>query len=432
VGEIVVSVLAHASKALKQARESEEKFAKAFRASPDAIVISELATGRIIDINEACERLFAVTREATIGNTSLEMGLWVDPNERARLASLLARDGSVRGFQCHGRRSDGTVSFFEAAVETIELQGKPSLVGIIHDITETKRAEEGLRESEAKLRAMFEGSRDAIGVARKGVHVFANAAYLKLFGFESNERIVGTMILDSIAPSHREQVAQFVQRRSAGELIPKVYESRGIRVDGTEFDAEFSVSTYELNGEIYSMAHIRDITDRRLAARGEGETGGTAAPVAKARGRRHAGRRNRPRLQQHPLGHHGLLLALPPDRRRQHGADRLPRGDRPRRAARGGAHPPDPRLQPDGRRGAAAHPDGTGCERGGAAAARRDTELDQDRGAHRGKAPGRAGQRHAAPPGRDEPRHQRLSRRCSIRPGQLTVSLDLGRGRRVP
>ncbi len=266
VGEIVVSVLAHASKALKQARESEEKFAKAFRASPDAIVISELATGRIIDINEACERLFAVTREATIGNTSLEMGLWVDPNERARLASLLARDGSVRGFQCHGRRSDGTVSFFEAAVETIELQGKPSLVGIIHDITETKRAEEGLRESEAKLRAMFEGSRDAIGVARKGVHVFANAAYLKLFGFESNERIVGTMILDSIAPSHREQVAQFVQRRSAGELIPKVYESRGIRVDGTEFDAEFSVSTYELNGEIYSMAHIRDITDRRLAA----------------------------------------------------------------------------------------------------------------------------------------------------------------------
>ena len=69
--------------------------------------------------------------------------------------------------------------------------------------------------------------------------------------------------MDSIAPSYHQQLIQYVQRRSAGEQVPKFYEARGMKVDGTEFDAEFNVSTYELHGEIYSVAVIRDITERK-------------------------------------------------------------------------------------------------------------------------------------------------------------------------
>lgn len=117
-----------------------------------------------------------------------------------------------------------------------------------------------LGESEGRLSAMFKASRDAIGVSKNGVHIFANPAYLKLFGIESDEKIVGTPILDSIAPSYRLQITENIRRRYLGEEIPQIYEARGLKANGTEFDAGFNVSTYELNGENYSLAVIRDIT----------------------------------------------------------------------------------------------------------------------------------------------------------------------------
>ena len=141
-----------------------------------------------------------------------------------------------------------------------------AIIGVLaigQDITDRKRTEESLRESEMKLRVIFENSRDAIGVSKKGVHVFANPAYLKLFGYENLEKLIGTSILDCIAPSHHQQIIENLKRRDAGEDTPTFYETRGRRIDGSEFDFEINVSTYELNNEIYTLANIRDITDRK-------------------------------------------------------------------------------------------------------------------------------------------------------------------------
>lgn len=132
-------------------------------------------------------------------------------------------------------------------------------------IVDQKILERELREREARLRAMFECSRDAIGVSKKGIHIYANPSYLRMFGFENNQAIVGTRIIDSIAPGSRGKVIENVERRAAGEHVPTFYETRGLRVDGSEFEAECNVSTYEFSGEIHSVAMIRDISDRRRA-----------------------------------------------------------------------------------------------------------------------------------------------------------------------
>ena len=107
-----------------------------------------------------------------------------------------------------------------------------------------------IREKEARHLAVFEGSRDAIGVSKKGIHVYANPSYLRLFGYENNRSIVGTRIIDSIAPRSRARILENVERRAVGEQVPTFYEMGGLRTDGSEFEAEVNVSAYESGGEI--------------------------------------------------------------------------------------------------------------------------------------------------------------------------------------
>jgi PAS domain S-box-containing protein len=200
--------------------------------------------------------------------TQLQLGAvptdFLPPGRAVRWPALYDRVFAEGAFLQEYSLSDGRI--FELALHPILRDRKVVGASVFaKDISERKLAEAGLRESEAKLRAMFEASRDAIGLAKGGIHIYANPSYLKLFGFENNDQIVGTSLLNSIAPSHRQRVGENVQRRTAGEPAAKFYEARGLRTDGTEFDADFSISAYEFNGEIYSLATIRDITERKRA-----------------------------------------------------------------------------------------------------------------------------------------------------------------------
>lgn len=137
------------------------------------------------------------------------------------------------------------------------------LIAMWHrDVVESDRQEE-LRARELKFRAIFDNSVDAIGVSKTGIHVLANPAYVRMFGCDSADQLMGKSILDLVAPSHRQQVMEYVQRRAAGEDVPNLYETRGLRYDGTEFDMEVHVSTYELDGETYTVPILRDITEQK-------------------------------------------------------------------------------------------------------------------------------------------------------------------------
>lgn len=274
-----------------------------FENANDAIFI--MKEDRFIECNHKTLEIFGCTSEQILNNTPYAFSPLYQPDDRLSEEKALeyiheALNGNPQRFEWQHCRLDKTPFDAEVSLNRIEVNDEILLQALVRDVTKRKQAEFLLKEksdeleaqneeylqineeliqtnqellvaklkaeeSEAKLSAMFESSRDAIGVAKKGIHIYANPSYLKLFGFENNEQIIGTSILDSIAPSHRLMMLQNVQRRSAGESVPKFYEARGIKVDGTEFDAEFSVSTYELNGEIYSLANIRNITERKKA-----------------------------------------------------------------------------------------------------------------------------------------------------------------------
>lgn len=95
-------------KRIEQAlREGEEKFSAIFHRSPVALGVTSIPEGRYLDVNETWERQFRYSREQMIGKTSLDIGLWRDPEERRRLFSDLDANPRVQNREVHFRRGDG-------------------------------------------------------------------------------------------------------------------------------------------------------------------------------------------------------------------------------------------------------------------------------------------------------------------------------------
>lgn len=111
----------------------------------------------------------------------------------------------------------------------------------------TRRMEALLKESERRCTALLDSSRDPICFIHEGMHVRANQAYLDMFGFEEQEEIEGTPILDMIAPDAAASFKELLKRLSKGEKPPGKLEIKAQRPDGVPFDAmmEFTEATYE-------------------------------------------------------------------------------------------------------------------------------------------------------------------------------------------
>jgi PAS domain S-box-containing protein len=123
-------------------RISEEKFSKAFRSSPQSIVISSLEEGRYIEVNDTFLTMTGYKREEIIGRTSLEINIWPSPEDRKRFMSLLEERGVVRNFETNYRHITGDYGVMLLSSEIIDLGGEQCLLSIAADITERKKAED--------------------------------------------------------------------------------------------------------------------------------------------------------------------------------------------------------------------------------------------------------------------------------------------------
>jgi two-component system cell cycle sensor histidine kinase/response regulator CckA len=178
----------------------------------------------------------------------------------------------------HARRPGGVASTYEAELlgmrggrRSVVISGVPvtgatgeltGVFGTFTDITERKRAELAVRNSEEMLHSLFAASVDAIGVARLGRHVMVNPAYLRMFDYAEASDLIDRPILDLIAPGERERIAHHVWLRAEGTNDVDHYVTRGLRRDGREFALEVHVARYDVAGESHSVAIFRDLTER--------------------------------------------------------------------------------------------------------------------------------------------------------------------------
>ena len=144
-------------------KKSEEKFAKAFRESPMALTLTSAKDHHYIDVNETFERITGWRRDEVIGRTPFDISIWVDPTQRVELINRLVAEGSVRDLEVRYRTKNGTERVGLASAELIEIEHEPCVLSVIADITERKRAEEGLSVMTRRLIEAQEQERTRIG-----------------------------------------------------------------------------------------------------------------------------------------------------------------------------------------------------------------------------------------------------------------------------
>jgi PAS domain S-box-containing protein len=132
------------------------------------------------------------------------------------------------------------------------------------DITDIRQAQEDLRKSEEQFRAFFEQAPIGIGVSRQGITMTVNPAYIRMFGYESLDELVGMPILDCVVSDERQMVLDRVQQRSFGEDLSQRFTFTGLRKDGSQFPIICDVAQVVLtDGKEASVGFMTDITDRK-------------------------------------------------------------------------------------------------------------------------------------------------------------------------
>jgi PAS domain S-box-containing protein len=247
-------------KAAEALRESEEKFVKAFRDSPEIISITTLKDGRFVDINESYIKATGYSREELIGHDAKQINIWVNENELSERLRLLLENGQVRNKEYEFRTKSGEIRTRLYSAELVTIGSEPCLMSASIDITERKKMERERANEAISRRILIEQSSDGIVILDQNGKVYdANKRFGEMLGYTAEEmtRLGAWDWEDSIAP---EKVKDMIA--SVGEEGDH-FETRHRRKDGSIYDVEISTNGAIINGQKLVFCVCRDITQRK-------------------------------------------------------------------------------------------------------------------------------------------------------------------------
>lgn len=260
-GYIIIQQDITENKLMEEAlRESELKYKTLVENSQDGIFA--LLGENIHFVNNTFSRM--------LGYSSEEI-LKMDPYH------LIHPDDYGKGRQIHEQRSmgiTGTLSEVfrfrtkdghniecETHSSVVEINGEQLSYITVHDISETRKMEEKLRESEKKYRTLIDKATDGILITQEGVFRFVNPAFCEMMQYTENE-LINRPFIDVVDQSHHAEMLENHKRRMQGENFPAIYRARLFRKDGSSIMVELNSRTTDFGGKPASFVITRDITDR--------------------------------------------------------------------------------------------------------------------------------------------------------------------------
>src|SRR5712692_7902624 len=186
--------------------QAEELFGKAFHAAPGAMVLTRPSDGYIVDMNESALSLLGYIHEEVVGRTVDELGLVADPAESGRRRREVNENGRFRNIELGVRTKSGELRQVLVSADKVDSRDGQLVISVFIDITERKRAEEGLRASQERKDAILKSAVDGIiTIDHQGKIVEFNPAAEKIFGYTREEVIKREMAELIIPPNLREQ-----------------------------------------------------------------------------------------------------------------------------------------------------------------------------------------------------------------------------------
>ena len=251
------------NKADQALRESEEKFAAAFHASPNLMAITRLADGAIVDVNESYSRLLGYSREESLARTTGALSIWARPEDRAVFVARLRESGQVADFETTLRRKDGSEIAVIDSARILSFRGESYILSVAHDVSERKKAEAALRESEERFRTLVDSAPEGIFVQAEGRYLFVNPALARMLGAAKPEDLVGAESMARVAPEFREAVRQRIRYQRETGAVAAPMEQDYLRLDGSRVPVETTAVPIRFDNRDAHLVFVRNVSERR-------------------------------------------------------------------------------------------------------------------------------------------------------------------------
>jgi len=247
-------------------QNEKNRFEQLFKINPDAVTITQISDGKIVEANEGFIKLFGYALDEVIGKTTLELNIWTNPEERLRFITELTEKFSSSNFETLLCRKDG--STFTALVSTsiIKINDILHIIGVTRDISDRKIIEQKNIEREKKFRLLFENMTS--GFQLNEVIVDENNTPIDIKFLEGNSRIKEYLgfSIDEIRGKTMKQIlpqADSYMIRKFGS-VALTGEPFNIEYFSYTFNKYLRVNTYSpQKGQIASI--FEDITERKKA-----------------------------------------------------------------------------------------------------------------------------------------------------------------------
>lgn len=241
---------------------NEEKFRLIFNKADDMIslnLVNEDGTlGRFIEVNEVGVKRLGYSKEEFLNMTPYD----IDKEYKTREA--LAKPSKERHatFETVHTTKDSQRIPVEITAHIISYNGKDVGLSISRDISERKKAEESLKESENRYRKLLENCFDAVVIHSEGKLIWANSAAMGLLGVKNSEEFINTPLIDFVHPDYKSTVIERIDNMVKNKTVPPI-EEKFLSIDGEAIDVEVLATGFTYNGKNAVQVVFRDISERK-------------------------------------------------------------------------------------------------------------------------------------------------------------------------